>query len=231
MKTHFLGALCILGVCLASNPLMAKKIRLFDGKTLNGWENMGGGNFYVEEGAIVGETKAGLPNTFLATKARYGDFDLTLEFKVDSQLNSGIQIRSEVRTKPAKTTRWGGLTEKDGSRITREVNWEKGRFWGYQVEIDPSERGWTGSIYEEAGRGFLHTPVQIKNYRPDQWNRLRVVARGNHIQTWINDVPVAEVKDDLTAEGYVALQLHGIGKSTEKVGLKVRWRNIVLKTL
>ncbi len=231
MKSLLFRPFCILSICLVANSLMAKEIRLFDGKTLEGWQNFGGGNFYVEDGAIVGETKAGLPNSFLATKARYANFDLTLEFKIDSQLNSGIQIRSDVYAKPTTTIRWGGLTEKDGSRITRKVTWEQGRFWGYQVEIDPSERGWTGAIYEEAGRGFLHTPGQLKNYRPNQWNRLRVVARGNHIQTWINDVPVAEVKDDLTADGYVALQLHGIGQSLEKVGLKVRWRDIVLKRL
>lgn len=232
MKPLLFRSIGLLGASfLASSLMAAKEARLFDGRTLDGWQNFGGGHFYVEDGAIVGETKPGLPNSFLATKERYANFDLTLEFKIDARLNSGIQIRSDVYAKPAKTVRWGGTLAEDGSRITKEMTWEKGRFWGYQVEIDPTERAWTGAIYEEAGRGFLHLPAPTTTYRPGQWNRLRVIARGNHLQTWINGVPVAEVRDDLTANGYIALQLHGIGKSNEKAGLKVYWRDIVLKPL
>lgn len=225
-----LRLLLTLGLC-ATALCHAAEINLFDGKTLKGWKNFGGGKFYVEDGAIVGESKPGLPNSFLATDKEYKDFELEVDFMIDPLLNSGIQIRSHVYPAEAKTIRWGGLNAPDGSRITKEMTWEKGRFWGYQIEIDPSERGWTGAIYEEAGRGFLHQPSHTSAYRPGQWNHFRIRANGDHIQAWLNGVAIAEVHDKLTASGMIALQLHGIGKSMEKVGQKVRWRNIRLRKL
>jgi len=216
-------------ISLAS--LHAAETSLFDGKTLNGWQNFGGGRFYVEDGAIVGESKPGLPNSFLATKKVYKNFELEVDFMIDPLLNSGIQIRSNVYPAETQTIRWGGLNAPDGSRITKEMTREKGRFWGYQIEIDPSERGWTGAIYEEAGRGFLHQPSHTTAYRPGQWNHFRIRASGDHIQAWLNGVAIAEVHDNLTASGLIALQLHGIGNSKEKAGQKVRWRNIRLKEL
>ena len=141
MKPSHLRLLFTLGLC-ATALSHAAEINLFDGKTLKGWKNFGGGKFYVEDGAIVGESKPGLPNSFLATDKNYGDFELEVDFMVDPLLNSGIQIRSHVYPAETKTIRYGGLNAPDGSRITKEMTWEKGRFWGYQIEIDPSERGW-----------------------------------------------------------------------------------------
>lgn len=206
-------------------------LNLFDGTSLDGWQNFGGGKFYVEDGAIVGEAAPALPNSFLATNEMYEDFELEVEFKIDPLLNSGIQIRSNVYPEDTTTTRWGGLFNDDGTKNVRERVWEKGRFWGYQVEIDPTERGWSGALYEEGGRGFLHTPESTDAYKPGEWNHFKIVARGDHLQTWLNGTPIADVHDDLTPTGYIALQLHGIGKSTEKIGQKVRWRNIRLTPL
>ena len=66
-----------------------------------------------------------------------------------------------------------------------ERTWEAGRFWGYQVEIDPTDRAWSASLYEEGGRGFLHTPGENKAameaFRPGEWNHFRVVAKGDRI--------------------------------------------------
>ncbi len=210
-------------------------VALFDGETLDGWQNFGGGNFYVADGAIVGEAAPGLPNSFLATNEQYDNFELEVEFKIDALLNSGIQIRSGTYAEETKTVRWGGRFKPDGSRDVKDRVWEKGRFWGYQIEIDPTERAWSGTVYEEGGRGFLHTPGEnetgMKAFKPDDWNHFRIVANGDRFQTWLNGVPVADVRDDLTATGYIALQLHGIGKNKEKIGQKVRWRNIQLTEL
>ena len=211
------------------------KISLFDGKSLNGWQNFGGGKFFVEDGMIVGETAPLLPNSFLATNATYTDFELELEVKVDPLLNSGIQIRSGVYPEETTTIRWGGMFKEDGSKDVRERVWEKGRFWGYQVELDPTERGWSGALYEEGGRGFLHTPGEDEAaraaFRPDDWNHVRVRVVGDHFQTWINGVPVADLHDNLTPAGYIALQLHGVGRNAEKVGKQVLFRNIYLTGL
>lgn len=234
-KKNNLFCLLLLSLVACRSSSDNAVVELFDGSSLDGWQNFGGGKFYVEDGAIVGEGAPGFPNSFLATKKMYADFELEVEFKVDPLMNSGIQIRSNVYDKETKTIRWGGTFKADGSKDVKERIWEKGRFWGYQVEIDPSDRGWSGTLYEEGARGFLHTPGEnkaaLKALKKGEWNHFKIIAKGDHFQTWLNGVPVADVHDDDQATGYIALQLHGIGNSKEKIGQKVRWRNIRLKTL
>jgi acetyl esterase/lipase len=219
-----------LGYLQGEPTLKMQSIELFDGKTLDGWQNFGGGKFYVEDGVIVGETAPGLPNSFLATDKMYRNFELELDVKVDPLLNSGIQIRSNVYEKETTTIRWGGTFNEDGSKNVRERVWEKGRFWGYQVELDPTERGWSGALYEEGARGFLHTPGEsekaLKAFKPNEWNHVRILVIGDHFQTWINGVPVANMHDNQTPTGYIALQLHGIGKNQQKAGKKILFKNL-----
>ena len=219
----------------SSSTISSTAIDLFDGKTLNGWQNFGGGKFFVENGEIVGETAPKLPNSFLATEKLYGDFELEVEFHIDPLLNSGIQIRSHVYDEETTTIRWGGRYKDDGSKDVKERIWEKGRFWGYQIEIDPTDRGWSGTLYEEGARGFLHDPGESdagkKAFKSNEWNHFRIVAKGDRFQTWLNGIPVADVRDDDQASGYIALQLHGVGNNEAKVGKQVRWRNIKLTEL
>jgi hypothetical protein len=237
MKTKLVSALSLLflAACSPSSNTASQPVDLFNGTNLEGWQNFGGGKFYVEDGAIVGEATLGPPNSFLATNEMHQDFELEVEFKVDPLLNSGIQIRSNTYPEETKTVRWGGTFNDDGSKNVRDRVWEKGRFWGYQVEIDPSERGWTGALYEEGARGFLHTPGEDMapkgTFKSEAWNHFRIVARGDHMQTWLNGVPVADVRDDFTPTGFIALQLHGIGNTTAKIGQKVRFRNIRLSRI
>ena len=128
--------LAALFVLASSCPAVAEEggwRDLFDGQTLEGWEPRGGNAEYrVEDGAIVGTTVQGSPNTFLCTEEEYGDFILTFEVKVDPELNSGVQIRSHSRR-----------------HDRRDV------IYGYQVEIDPSPRAYSGGLYDEARRGWL----------------------------------------------------------------------------
>ncbi|MEI6945880.1 DUF1080 domain-containing protein [Paraflavisolibacter sp. H34] len=184
---------------------------LFNGKDLAGWKLLNGqAKFSVQNGEIVGTTVAGEPNSFLVTEKEYGDFVLELEFKVDSGLNSGIQFRSESRP-----------------------DFRNGRVHGYQYEIDPSARNWTGGIYDEARRDWLYTgdlnPVARTAYRPGAWNEARIECHGHHLRTWINGVAAAFVVDDLTPKGFIALQVHSIGKK-EAAGKQVRWRRLRLRT-
>jgi len=184
---------------------------LFDGKTFNGWKQLNGqAKYEIKDGVIIGTTVANTPNSFMATAKDYGDFILELELKVDNSMNSGIQIRS--LSKP-------------------EVN--NGRVHGYQVEIDPSDRGWSGGIYDEARRGWLFqnemNPAAKKAFKRDEWNKYRIEAIGSVIRTWINDVPVANLIDDLTPSGFIALQVHAIGKD-DRAGKQVMWKNIRIQT-
>lgn len=184
---------------------------LFDGKTLKGFKQLNGkAKYRVENGQIVGTTVADTPNSFLATEKDYGDFILELELKVDNSMNSGIQIRS-----------------------LSTPEYKEGRVHGYQVEIDPSDRAWSGGIYDEARRDWLYIPnINPKSktaFKKDAWNKYRIEAIGNVIRTWVNGVPVANLVDDVTAKGFIALQVHSIGKD-QKPGTEIRWRNIKIQT-
>lgn len=201
-----------LAFSIAAHAQAEKWTSLFNGKNLDGWTQKGGqATYMVEKGAITGLSAPATPNTFLCTRSEYDDFILELELSADDGLNSGIQIRSQARA---------GVNE--------------GRVSGWQVEIDPSPRAWSGGIYDEGRRGWLYIP----NINPEgkkafrtgaQWNRYRIEAIGNTIRTWVNDVPVAFLVDTLVEKGFIALQVHSIDKP-ELAGKKVRWRNIRIQT-
>ncbi len=203
---------------------------LFDGTTLNGWVQRGGKATYtITEGIIVGTSVPDTPNSFLCTERDYADFVLELEFKVDPILNSGVQIRSQVFEKETTIK----VKRPDGSLRERKV--PAGRVHGYQVEIDPSERAWTGGIYDEARRGWLfdlkNSPAAQKAFRQGEWNHIKVEAIGSSIKTWLNGVPAAVLQDDMTPSGFIALQVHGVGNRPERVGKTVRWRNVQIKEI
>lgn len=208
---------------------------IFNGSNLDGWVNYGGGKFFVEDQCIVAEPINGIPNTFLHTKKKYQNFELEFDVKLDTVLNSGVQIRSNIYQKDTQTIRWGGRFDENGDKMIIRKKRSAGRFWGYQIEIDPTSRAWSGAIYEEAGRGFLHTPginQEVKSaLKPLEWNHFRVRVKDHYIQSWVNGVMVGDVYDDLTDNGYIALQLHGIGKNKLKANKKIRWKNLSLKEL
>jgi hypothetical protein len=208
---------------------------IFNGSNLDGWVNYGGGKFFVEDQCIVAEPINGIPNTFLHTEKKYQNFELEFDVKLDTVLNSGVQIRSNIYQKDTQTIRWGGRFDENGDKMIIRKKRSAGRFWGYQIEIDPTSRAWSGAIYEEAGRGFLHTPginQEVKSaLKPLEWNHFRVRVKDHYIQSWVNGVMVGDVYDDLTDNGYIALQLHGIGKNKLKANKKIRWKNLSLKEL
>ena len=204
---------------------------LFDGKTLNGWvQRNGKAKYSVEDAMIVGTTVLNTPNSFLCTKKMYTDFVLELEFLVEPDMNSGIQIRSHS---------W--------------KHYKNYRVNGYQVEIDPgtgpykgdpknlladgqpapatAPRSWSGGIYDEARRGWLNnltrSPAARAAFKQNQWNHYRIEAIGDRIRTWVNGVPAADLKDDMTSTGFIALQVH----SSQQADKKIKWRNIRIQDL
>lgn len=207
-------------------------VPLMQGDSIDGWVKRGGDAQYsVEDGAIVGTSKPHTPNTFLCTPRDYSDFELRLELKVEPPLNSGIQIRSEAfdQARTVLATPPGGEQ--------REYRIPAGRVHGYQVEIDPSDRAWSGGIYDEARRGWLYNlqgddrQAAREAFKPDDWNEYRIRAEGDHLQTWVNGVPVADLHDDQTASGFIGLQVHSIGGDQDKIGKTIRWRNLRIKEL
>ncbi|MEX2174964.1 MAG: DUF1080 domain-containing protein [Pirellulaceae bacterium] len=197
---------------------------LFDGKTLDGWQQHGGkAKYRVENGEIVGTSVPNTPNSFLCTEKAYGDFILEVEFKVDPTLNSGIQIRSEV---------FAEAKEIDVEGKTKKIPAD--RVHGYQVEIDPSDRAYSGAIYDEARRGRFLADLKDNEaarqaFKQGEWNKFRIECRGDSIKTWINGVPAVDLKDSVTPKGLIALQVHGVGGKTDP--LEVRWRNVKIQEL
>jgi hypothetical protein len=181
-------------------------------KDLGNWAQLNGtAKYELKDGMIIGTTVINSPNSFLCSKENYGDFIFEFDFRVDPKMNSGVQLRSESL-----------------------ADYQNGRVHGYQVEIDPSSRAWTGGIYDEGRRGWLYTleqnPDGQKAFRNKEWNHVRVEAIGNSIRTWLNGVPCSDLLDDLTPSGFIALQVHSIGKDSTRIGEQVIWKNIRIIT-
>ena len=180
---------------------------LFDGKSLDGWTVRGGKATYeVVDGVIVGTTVEGSPNTFLC-RGPYADFVLEFEVKKDPDLNSGVQVRSNVT--------------------------DQGRVNGPQCEIDDDDSKESGNFWDEARRGKwlgeLKTEKAKNAYKHDQWNRFRIVCQGNRYRSWVNGVPCADFTDDTDKTGLIGLQVHSIGK--DQGPYQVRWTKLRIKEL
>ena len=185
--------------------------QLFNGKDLTGFKQLNGeAPFRVEDKCIIGTSVLNQPNSFLATENNYGDFILEFETWCDPSLNSGVQFRSESR-----------------------ADYRNGRVHGYQCEIDPSDRAWSGGIYDEARRGWLVTLTDNEAgrvaYQKDGWNKYRIEAIGDNIRIWLNGVNTANLYDNETTNGFIAFQVHQINNQ-EQERKEIKWRNIRIKT-
>jgi len=184
---------------------------LFNGKDFDNFEQLNGKAIYeIKDQQMVGITTPNTPNSFMATKEKYGDFILEFEVQADNAINSGVQFRS-----------------------LSTPEFRNGRVHGYQCEIESSARKWAGGIYDEARRAWLYPLTRNEKGRqafiPGAWNHYRIEAIGNDIRTWINGVQCANLVDDMTAEGLIGFQVHGIYHKSQE-GTQVKWKNIKIKT-
>lgn len=185
---------------------------LWNGKNFDGWTILNGkAKYHIEGDEIVGTSEMNTPNTFLTTNEMYSDFILEFEVMVDPKLNSGVQFRSNSIP-----------------------SYSNGRVHGYQAEIDPSSRAYSGGVYDEGRRGWLYplsrNPKGRAAFNVSGWNSYRIEAIGPSIRIWVNGVNTTNLLDDMTASGFIGLQVHGIGKHKEKEGKQIRWRNIRIAT-
>lgn len=184
-------------------------VQIFNEKDFTGFEQKNGtAKYEVIDGVMVGSTVLESPNSFLCTVDEYSDFILEFDVLVDTSLNSGVQIRSH------------SLADYNDYRVH-----------GYQIEIDPSPRAWSGGIYDEARRGWLadleDNEAGRKAFENGEWNHYKIEANGPSLKTWINGIPTAELIDSMDAQGFIAFQVH----SASKEGLQVKWKNIKLELL
>jgi hypothetical protein len=180
-------------------------VALFNGKDLSGWKNNGEEKWVVDEGAILGESTVGKYG-YLTTEKTYSNFKLRLRFKCETNGNSGVFTRSRIT----------GDSPKTGPDIV-----------GMQVEVDPTRH--TGGIYESGGRGWvaMPTPEGERAIKPRGWNKLEILAQGNHYVTRLNGKQIVDFTDSAPkfTEGVIGLQLHTGG------GVKIRFKDIYIQEL
>lgn len=202
MRNNFLKFISALIMLLIVTTFsFAKKPELFNGKNLDGWKIYGTEKWYVENGELICESGPDEAYGYLATEKFYKDFELTLEFYLLANGNSGIFFRSTI----------------EGTKIK-----------GWQAEVEP-KGGATGGIYESYGRGWLEKPLkELDNaQKKNDWNKMKILVVGNRVTTWLNGVKMVSLKDNKIgkADGSIALQIHDGG------GIKVRWRKLKIKEL
>ena len=171
--------------------------QLFNGNDLTGWEILNGkAEIKVSNNEIIGKTVENTPNTFLCYKKDYRDFILEFEVNIEEDINSGVQIRSNT------------ISE-----------YRKGVVHGYQIEIDPSERAYSGGIFDEQRRGWLYDLSENKNgreaFKVNEWNKFHIEAIGDTIRTWVNGVHCSYFVDSISDSGFIGLQVHGVGGMTK----------------
>ncbi len=184
---------------------------LFNGEDLSGWVVKNGeAPFTVEDGVIVGRCVTGTPNTFLCTEEEFSDFILTFEAKFEEG-NSGVMFRAQSNPE-----------------------FRNGRVHGYQMELDPSDRAWTGGIFDEARRKWLYCMEYNQDaksaFKRGEWNEYRIEAIGNNLRTFVNGVEFANLIDDMDSSGFIGLQVHSIGNNEEKEGERNMFKNIKIAT-
>tara|TARA_B100000886_G_scaffold307964_1_gene241335 strand:- start:759 stop:1349 length:591 start_codon:yes stop_codon:yes gene_type:complete len=196
MKTYFIILINIINFF----PLRAQE-SLFNGENLDGWTIHGTELWYVKDGLLVCESGPDKAYGYLSTNSYYDDFELTLEFKQESNGNSGVFIRSTF----------------EGTKVS-----------GWQVEVAPPGSD-TGGVYESYGRGWLIKPDKdkYKVLKMGEWNQMKIRVVGDSISSWLNHIPMIELSDKKIGQGKgsVALQIHDGG------GIKVKWRNFKLTSL
>lgn len=179
----------------------AQESSLFNGKNLDGWIVYGTEKWYVEDGILICESGEDKEYGYLGTTKNYKDFILTLEFKQNSNGNSGVFIRSTV----------------DGIKVK-----------GWQVEVAPAGLH-SGGVYESYGRGWLikPEPENEKALKEGEWNKLKIKVQGSKLTSWLNGTKMVDFSDEEIGkgEGGIVLQIHSGGD------VKVSWKNIIIKEL
>ena len=201
-----LDTLWMFGFCTSSNQEPWEKI--FNGTDLEGWEiRDGSAKAWVEDDVVVSKQTDSLHFSYLVYTKELSDFILECDVKLTGTLNSGILIRANT----------------DSALFN-------GKTHGFQMEIDQTERRWTGGIYEELGRKWL-TPIKgmgegeeeaLNAYKVSDWNHYRIEAIADTFKIWVNGIPTTHLIDSKTDRGVIGFQIHKISPETEPGILRIK---------
>ena len=222
-------------------------VQIFDGKTLNGWD---GDPVYwrVENGNLVGEVTPSTllkRNTFIIWRGgTVGDFEIKVQFRITHNGNSGINYRSEElkELKYAMRGYQGDIDGYDAKPYTGMNYEERNRTTiakrGQKVTLPPVPAGdslqahikdnvWTASVVTGSLGNEDSLKAVIKD--PGNWNEYHIIAKGNHLQHFINGVLMSDVTDNDPAHaksrGLIGVQVH-VGPP-----MKIEYRDFLLKRL
>ncbi|WP_445735257.1 3-keto-disaccharide hydrolase [Mariniflexile sp.] len=209
---------CVFFALTAMNVLKPQDIpwkSIFNGKDFRGWTLVGSfGKAWVEDGVIVTHMVSNTPeHTFLRTNKKYKDFILEADSKVEGAIHSGFILRSIKTPDTAKVC-----------------------LYGYQVKLDPTDRKWTGGVFDDFGRSWswwytLEDDVRARDaFKMNEWNHFRMEVIGNNIKVWVNDVPTCNLINSKYPEGYIALKIHSLGNNPEREDAKVYFKNLKIIT-
>jgi opacity protein-like surface antigen len=192
--------LAVPSLATAASAQEADFVELFDGTSTKGWTKpYDWGQVAVKEGHIQ---LTGEKKFFLVSEKTYKNFVLEGEVFCPKGGNSGFQFR---------------------------CHYMPNKLWGYQAEVDTSDRKWAGGLYDEGRRAWLVSlkdkPEAQAAFKNGEWNKYRIEAVGDHLKIFVNGVQTVDFHDSMDAEGHIALQHHG-----EK-GLTYKFRNVRIKVL
>lgn len=160
---------------------------IFNGKDLDGWTRIEGGEWTIENGVLIGRngqnwsTNPEKTGSWLSTKKQYSDFRLEFQYTINERGNSGVFFRSSHEKNPA--------------------------FTGYEMQIHdsagrPPSKGGAGSVYDVAA------PTKNLIRPAGQWNFATIIAKGPHIEIWTNGEKTLETEQTRSMKGYIGLQNH-----------------------
>lgn len=178
-------------------------VRLFNGKDLTNWVEVGHEKWTVEDGAIHGQ---GITKEYgyLRTQKSYGDFWLSLRFLCEADGNSGVYFHTEFKPGTVDIAK------------------------GMQFEIDRTLNHHTGGLYGD-GRGWIAwpSPEFEQVMRPTGWNEFLLKVEGNHMVAILNGVTILDFTDPSpkSFDGPIALQLHSGGEGN------MRFKDIYVRDL
>jgi hypothetical protein len=210
--TAMMGMAVILTVSSCNRTPAEPWRELFNGEDLTGWKIVDGyAEPWVEAGVLKVEQVDTANFVYLINGEVFSDYILELDVKLTGELNSGILIR--------------GL---------RDPLTNNGLTHGFQMEIDQTDRKWTGGIYEERGRLWL-TPLEgvpeaLEAYWVSDWNHYRIEAIRDTFKIWVNEVPTTYLIDGKTGKGIIGFQIHKISPDMEPGLLQLRNIRIITES-
>jgi 3-keto-disaccharide hydrolase len=180
--------------------VLARAEVLFNGKDIKGWVQMHGGEWVIEDGVLIGKngtnwsTNPEKSGSWLRSAKQYGDFVLELEYAINERGNSGVFFRSDTEKNPA--------------------------FTGYEMQIN-DDHGRKPTKGSSCGLYDVAAASQNMSKPAGEWNTVKIAAKGQHIEVWVNGEKTVDIQGTRKEKGYIGLQNHDMRSVVKFRNVKV----------